>query len=392
MTADVGNDVRRVRVDTRATALLTWLDLVGWPSFSERTPAQARSDYQVLIAATSRWGLVRSRKDTIAEREGFPGVPVRVYWPLRRDNSGDGMPIVVWYHGGGFVVGDLFTADSTCRKLSARSRAIVVSVDYRRAPEHPVPAAQHDAVTAARWAFEHAGQLGGDPNRIVLAGDSAGGALAAHVAQHLRDHTDRAAALQVLVYPATDFTLQHADRNAALAQLITWDTVEWFACQAMPGVDRTDPVVSPYFVPSCTGLPAAYIVTAGIDSFRSDALAYRDRLVEDGVQVTHVNYRGQVHGFVDMDLIFPAGAKAIRDVGRVIRNVRPVPTRLEPDRTGPIRWGPPSAVARRVLLENTVRNPGVNTARIMSTLADQRWRNIIRALEASSSTRLQVRS
>jgi hypothetical protein len=93
-----------------------------------------------------------------------------------------------------------------------------------------------------------------------------------------------------------------------------------------------------------------------------------------------------------MDLIFPAGAKAIRDVGRVIRNVRPVPTRLEPDRTGPIRWGPPSAVARRVLLENTVRNPGVNTARIMSTLADQHWRNIIRTLEASPSTRLQVRS
>jgi acetyl esterase len=372
--------------------MLAWLDLVGWPSFSERTPVQARSDYQVLVATTSRWGLVRSRKDTVAESEGFPGVPVRVYWPLRQDNSGSGCPIVVWYHGGGFVIGDLFTADHTCRKLAACSQAIVVSVDYRRAPEHPLPAAQHDAVTAALWTFAHASRLGGDASRIVLAGDSAGGALAAHVAQHLRDHTERAAAMQVLVYPATDFTLEHTDRNAAVAQLLTWDTIEWFTCQSMPGVDRTDPVVSPYFVPSCTDLPAAHVVTAGIDPFRSDALAYRDRLVEDGVQVSHANYRGQIHGFVDMDLVFPVGNRAIRDVGRVIRNMRPVPARLEPDRGEPIRWRSPSAVARRAVHENIVRHPGVNTARIMSTLADQRWRNIIRALDASPSTRLQVRS
>jgi acetyl esterase len=369
---------RRMRVDPRAAAMLAFLDTIGWPSFSERTPAQARSDYQVLVATTCRWGIVRARRDAIADRRGHPSVPVRVYWPLRQDKS---CPVVVWFHGGGFVVGDLFTADSTCRKLATASRSIVVSVDYRRAPEHPVPAPQHDAVTAAHWVFAQAHRLGGDPRRVVLAGDSAGGALVAHTAQFLRDHTGHRAALQVLVYPATDFTLAHADRSDALAQLLTWDTLEWFAAHSLSGADRTDPAVSPYFVPSCADLPPAHLVTAEVDPFRSDAIAYAERLTAAGVPVTHRDYRGQIHGFIDMDLLFPAGVRAIRSVGLAIRAVEAVPGAAATAQSEPIRWRTSSATMRRLVHETMVRNPGVNTARLMSALADQQWRNIICALE-----------
>jgi acetyl esterase len=369
---------RRVRVDPRATALLTLLDSIGWPSFSERTPAQARSDYQVLVATTCRWGIVRSRRDAIADRTGYPSVPVRVYWPLRQDKP---CPVVVWLHGGGFVIGDMFTADSTCRKLATASRSIVVSVDYRRAPEHLLPAPQHDAVTAVLWAFAHAHQLGGDPRRIVVAGDSAGGALAAHTAQFLRDHTDHRAALQVLVYPATNFTLGNADRSSALAQLLTWDTIEWFAAHSLKNLDCTDPTVSPYFAASCADLPPAYIVTAEVDPFRTDAVAYAERLTAAGVPVTHRDYRGQIHGFVDMDLLFPAGVAAIRGAGHAIRRAEPVAVGGTVSSAAPLRWRSPSATVRRLAHETMVRHPGVNTARLVSTLADQRWRNTLRALE-----------
>jgi acetyl esterase len=151
----------------------------------------------------------------------------------------------------------------------------VVSVHYRRTPEHPLPAAQQDAVSATCWALAHAAELGADPARLVVAGDSAGGGLAAHVAQYLRDHGPSPAALQVLIYPATDFSLDQADRDPALARLLDWAAIDWFSTHSMPpGLDRRDPAISPLHAADLAGLPPAFVVTAEVDPFRSDAVAY----------------------------------------------------------------------------------------------------------------------
>ena len=258
-------------LDWRATVFLAWLRLSGWPPMHRRSPGQARREYRILHATTSSWQAVSSVRDAVvrtAERD----VPVRVYRP--RQYRGP-RPLIVWFHGGGFVVGDLFTADGTCRRLANLASATVVSVHYRRAPGHPLPSAQHDALAATRWALRHARELGADPARLVVAGDSAGGGLAAHVAQQLRDNGPVPAALQVLFYPGTDFSLDHADHDPALAKLLTWETIDWFARHSMPvGIDRRDPAISPQYAEDLSNLPPAIVVTAGVDPFHADAIAW----------------------------------------------------------------------------------------------------------------------
>src|SRR5881409_1457371 len=146
-------------LDPRARLLLRVLDVVGWPHISRRTPRQARHDLRVLHAATGSWRPVRNVGDALIDGPGGT-IPVRIYRPGRRGDTD--RPVVVYLHGGGFVIGDLFTADGLCRRLANASGATVVSVHYRRAPEHPLPAAQQDCYAAARWAHRHARQLGAD--------------------------------------------------------------------------------------------------------------------------------------------------------------------------------------------------------------------------------------
>jgi acetyl esterase len=365
-------------LDRRAKMFLAWLRLSGWPPMHERSVAQARREYRILHATMNSWQSVNSIRDTIvqtAER----GVPVRVYRP-RRDRGPH--PIVVWFHGGGFVVGDLFSADGTCRRLANLTGATVVSVHYRRAPEHPVPAAHHDALAATRWALRHANELGADPARLVVAGDSAGGGLAAHVAQQLRDSGPIRAALQVLFYPGTDFSLDHADHDPALAKLLTWETIDWFARYSMPaGVDRRDPAISPQYANDLSRLPPAVVVTAGVDPFRADAIAYCRRLTDAGVPVTHWDYPGQIHGFVGMDRLFPAGRDAIRQSARAIAQVTPVEGAPAIAAFGePIEWSPRNTQVRRQLREMSERLPQVNSAHVLGTVVDYRVRAVAAAV------------
>jgi acetyl esterase len=160
-------------LDPRARAFLTWLRVIGWPSLAERTPAQARRDFRLLTAATSRTpSRVRVRYGSIPGPAGR--LPVRWYTPRTGRTP---RPLLVWFHGGGFVVGDLFTADGTARTLADRSGAVVLSVGYRLAPEHDCLAAVDDAWAALNWAATHAGELGADPARLVVGGESAGATL-----------------------------------------------------------------------------------------------------------------------------------------------------------------------------------------------------------------------
>jgi acetyl esterase len=302
-------------VDWRARAWLEWMRVIGWPGIQERTVSQARNDLRLLTAATSIWQPVAGVRDAIIPRLGRD-LPIRIYDPL---TGVEPRPLLVWYHGGGFVLGDLVTADPTCRSLANRSGAVVVSVDYRLAPEDGCLAGIDDAHAAFLWAVQNAASLGCDPSMVVVGGESAGATLSALVSLRCRDEGDSMPALQVLVYPCSDCSHELSNRDPAVAQLLTWDIIDWFAGHCFNGLGATDPRISPYFVKDLAGLPPALLITAESDLLCTDGEAYGQRLQNAGVPVEHCRYNGQIHGFFTMDLVFPAARRAQRQVATRLR-------------------------------------------------------------------------
>lgn len=246
-------------------------------------------------------------------------VPVRVYRP--RTASGP-LPLVVNLHGGGFVFGNLTGADWLCGQLADRVGAVVVSVDYRLAPEHPAPGPYEDAWAATCWLLEHAATLGADPERAVIVGESAGGNLAALVTLALRDRrrsdpTAPDVVGQVLIYPSTDLTMTSASATAMVdAPVLSKPAIDWYGRQYVPqGLPHSilpdDPRVSPLRASDHTDLPPALVVAAGLDPLRDDALAYAAALDSSGVPVRTVLYPGAVHGFVSIPRFDPAAAQVL---------------------------------------------------------------------------------
>jgi acetyl esterase len=375
---------RDVTLDPRAHALLRLLKGCGWPSLSLRTPRQARQDLRILHAATGSWQPVRSVGDALIDGPGGT-IPIRVYRPGRHGDAD--RPVIIYFHGGGFVIGDLFSADGLCRRLANASGATVVSVHYRRAPEHPLPAAHADAYAATVWVQRHARQLGGDARRLVVAGDSAGGGLAAHVAQRLRDEGPASAAQQVLFNPGLDFSLQHTDRDPALAKLLDWDTIDWFAAHALPPpLDREDPLISPSRASDLSGLPPAIVITAGVDPFRSDGERYVHALEAAGVPVTWHDFPGQVHGFTDMDLLFPAARDSIRRAASAVRQAQPVDVAASLASQEPIPWVHSGRGLLRRVHEGAQRFPLFNGPDALRCLVDARLRAAARQLKNALST------
>jgi len=232
---------------------------------------------------------------------------LRLYHPA---GAGPGAPLVVFFHGGGFVIGDLDTHDGTCRILATRTGAVVVSVDYRLAPEHRFPAALDDGVAALTWAATAASTFGADPARLAVAGDSAGGNLAAAAAQRARDAGAPALAAQALVYPVVDFTTARpsvADNGEGY--LLTADAMAWFAEQYLGDAPRDDPGASP-LLGRLTGLPPAVVATAEFDPLRDEGRAYAAALSGAGVAVDHLEFPGLVHGFLGLGALSPASAAA----------------------------------------------------------------------------------
>jgi acetyl esterase len=220
---------------------------------------------------------------------------VRAYAP-----PGDGAhPVLVYFHGGGWVRGDLDTHDGLCRLLAEAADCVVVSVDYRRAPEHPFPTPVRDAYAATVWAAEHAGVVGGDPDRIAVGGDSAGGNLAAAVTLLARERGEPAVDHQVLLYPVTDYDLDTDSYRAnAEGYLLSRASMRWYWDRYLDDeLDGANPYASPLRAPDLSGLPSATVVTAGYDPLRDEGAAYADRLREAGVEVTHADYPGMVHVF-----------------------------------------------------------------------------------------------
>ena len=224
-------------------------------------------------------------------------------------------PGLVYYHGGGWVIGDLETHDGVCRQLAAASGQRVLSVDYRLAPEHPFPASHDDAVASANWAFEHAAEIGFDPARIGLGGDSAGGNLAAATAIALRDAGQHKLAFQLLLYPVTQLDrTTDSLRDLAEGYFLTKAGMDWFADSLfIEGGDRGDPRVSVLNAASHADLAPAFVATGGFDPLKDEGRDYAEKLKAAGVPTEHKHYPEFIHGFYQMAGLSPAAAAAVQE-------------------------------------------------------------------------------
>ena len=244
-------------------------------------------------------------------------IPIRVYRPT----PDEGLPIVVFFHGGGWVLGSIETHDGVARQLALGAGAIVVSVDYRLAPEHKFPAATDDALAAAQWVHEHASELGGDPTRIAVAGDSAGGNLAAVTSLRARDEGGPPLVFQLLVYPVTDSRMDTPsfEENAS-GYFLTADSMRSFWSHYLRGPDdAANPYASPAHAEDLTGLPPALVITAGYDPLRDEGEAYAERLRAAGVPATTSQYEGAIHVFFGLGAMFAASNRAMAEACAALR-------------------------------------------------------------------------
>jgi acetyl esterase len=273
----------------QASAILEMMAAFGGPVIHESTPTEFRAYYDARSVPGPEE--MHEIRDISAG-----GVPSRLYRPTDRTDCG----LLVYYHGGGWVIGGLDSHDGVCRSLAARTGHAVLSVDYRLAPEHPFPAAAEDALCALRWAHENAAELGVNPDRIAVGGDSAGGNLAAVVAQQ----RPVPLVFQLLIYPATDMTQSFGSHTEnAAGPVLTQQAMEWFIGHYMPATsDKKDPLASPLFSPDSlfVGAPPALIITAELDPLRDEGEEYGRRLIANGVTASIVRFNGMFHSFFSM--------------------------------------------------------------------------------------------
>jgi acetyl esterase len=290
-------------VDPAIQTILDQLAAAGGPTLREAGVQEGRQMLQMMAMLDGDPVPVERVEDL-----DLGGIPARLY----AAGVGDDRPILIWYHGGGWVIGDLETADRTCRKLATGTGAVVVSVDYRLAPEHPYPAAPDDCAAALHWIVDHAGELGGDGSRVAVGGDSAGGNLAAVVALQARDE-GLALRFQLLVYPGTDLTMSSRSvQENGEGYLLTADSMEWFIDHYLSGgSDAKDPRVSPLYADDVRGVAPALVITAEFDPLRDEGEAYAERLREADVEVEVRRYDGQIHGFFGLGSITPVTDEAV---------------------------------------------------------------------------------
>jgi len=269
---------------------------------------------EILELARGPFGFPPTRELADITDEQVGDIPIRIY-----RSEGDPTGLVVYFHGGGFVIGSIGLMDNVARELAHSSNAIVVSVGYRLAPEHPYPAALDDCEAVTRWAMANASRFGLPAPAVVVAGESAGGNLAAAVSLRLRDAGGPLPAGQVLIYPAVAGRLTHPSAVAFDGLIIsrTGGAQYWAAYSGQQDLDR-DPYAAPLHAVSLAGLPRALVILGGCDMLRDEGRAYAERLRDDGVDVDDVCYAGQPHGFINFD--FPAAAAAHECIGAWLRH------------------------------------------------------------------------
>ena len=306
----------------QARALLDLLVERGIPPTESLSPLEARSAYR------ERRSVLQPPPPDVAEvcdleADGPHGpIPLRFYRPAAAAASPAASPVLVWFHGGGWVIGDLDTHDTLCRELADGAGLVVIAVDYRLGPEHRFPAAYDDAAAATRWIHTHADLLGVDPTRIAVGGDSAGGNLAAAVCLGLRDAPAPVPiAFQLLVYPATDMRRGHRSHATnGEGYLLTSATIAWFHDHYIDDPkDDLDWHASPLLHPDHAALPPALVVTAGYDPLRDEGLDYARVLTDAGNRAEYVCFERQIHGFITMGKVLDEANTAVLLCAAVLR-------------------------------------------------------------------------
>ncbi|MGZ5180726.1 MAG: alpha/beta hydrolase [Ramlibacter sp.] len=298
----------------QARALLRLIAEKGIPPTHTLPVAQAREYYLVRRAVT------QPAPPDVAEvralqAEGPAGpIPLRLYRPAG-SSAGQALPVLVYFHGGGWVIGDLDTHDTLCRELANGSGCAVVAVDYRMGPEHRFPAAVDDVLAATRWVHANAAALGLDPGRLAVGGDSAGGNLAAVVALAARDQGGLPIAFQLLIYPATDQRHDVYPSRAANGRgyLLEKATMDWFHDHyiADPAQDQ-DWRASPMLHADHGNLPPAFVLVAGYDPLRDEGVAYAQKLSDAGTRASLVSFERQIHGFITMGKVIDEAGTAVQ--------------------------------------------------------------------------------
>lgn len=304
--------------DAETVALIERFAASGIAPFDELGVLEARSALEKVVRLQGDAAPVAEVRDLLVA--GADGrLPARLYRPV----TGAGLGLVVYLHGGGWSLGSVAAADRPCRALALSSGCVVVSVEYRRAPETPFPGPFEDCVAACGWLVRHAASLGADPMHVAVMGDSAGGNLAAAVALAARDRGSPDLAAQVLVYPAltpvpgVDYPSRRAN---ATGYLMTLRELAWFwELYLLAEEDGAHPYAAPLGAESLAGVAPAVVVTAGFDPLRDEAMEYVQRLRADGVEVEHLLYPSTVHGALWMSAALPAGRQMLDDVASALR-------------------------------------------------------------------------
>jgi len=311
---ELGREESTVALHPQCKAFLDQLASMGGKPLHEMVPVEARS----MALPPELAGPERSLPSIVNRTVPGPGgpIPVRVYTPT----VGARLPGLVFFHGGGFVLGTLDSSCRPCRELAHRAGRVVVSVDYRLAPEHPFPAAVDDATVATKYVLEHADEFGIDADQVAVGGESAGGNLAAVTALRLRETSTPALAFQLLIYPQVDFDdASPSMREFAAGHFITSEVIAYFDGHYLPAAtDRRNTDISPVNA-DLRGLPPAFVLTAECDPLRDQGEAYAQRLEQAGVAVRLKRYEGMIHPFFSLAGIIDGGKEAIADAAAALR-------------------------------------------------------------------------
>ena len=309
--------IDRDGLDPQIRRVLEAVAHIDAPRYEDVGAEQARRQFDAVAAMRTQRNGVEPVK--AVEDRHIPGpagpVPVRIYWPDTTDGGG-ALPVVLFIHGGGWTVGNIDSYDAQARATCNRTGALLISVEYRLAPEHPYPAALEDATAALQWTAEHAAELRGDRARIGLWGDSAGGNIAAALTLQARDHGGPQIKAQCLVYPSVDTSRAYpSHQQFAAGYLLTAATSLWFSTNYLPRHElRLEPGASPLLAGSHAGLPPAVIAVVSHDVLRDQGEAYARRLEADGVAVWHRTYPGLVHAFYALGGLSAAAQAAVDEI------------------------------------------------------------------------------